>query len=144
MPWHTDRGRIGELAAALAGLAGALATIALDVALLAQSEIAEVAEGQPGGSSSMPHKRNPARAVIVTATAHRAPGLVATLLVGRAAGAAARRRPLAVGVADDDGVAAGHRIGRVARPRDARPTCRSTPTRMRANLDAAAISGDPR
>jgi 3-carboxy-cis,cis-muconate cycloisomerase len=80
MPWHTTRGRIGELAGALGGVAGALATIALDVTLLAQSEVAEVVEGSGGRSSSMPHKRNPARAVMVTAVTHRAPGLVATVL----------------------------------------------------------------
>src|SRR5258706_190551 len=80
LPWHTDRGRIGELAAALGGAAGALGKVAVDVALLSQDEIGELAEGAPGGSSAMPHKRNPAAAVLVTACAHRAPGLVATLM----------------------------------------------------------------
>jgi len=96
VPWHTDRGRVGELAAALGGAAGALGTVALAVALLSQDEIGELAEegGQAlagrrsdklrgaGGSSSMPHKRNPAAAVLVTACAHRVPGLVATLMAG--------------------------------------------------------------
>jgi 3-carboxy-cis,cis-muconate cycloisomerase len=82
VPWHTDRGRVGELGAALGGVAGALGTVALAVALLSQDEIGELAEGAGGGSSSMPHKRNPAAAVLVTACAHRAPGLVATLMAG--------------------------------------------------------------
>jgi 3-carboxy-cis,cis-muconate cycloisomerase len=80
LPWHTDRGRVGELASALGGAAGALGTVALGVALLSQNEIGELAEGGEGGSSAMPHKRNPAAAVLVSACAHRAPGLVATLL----------------------------------------------------------------
>jgi 3-carboxy-cis,cis-muconate cycloisomerase len=80
LPWHTDRGRVGELASALGGAAAALGTVALGVSLLSQNEIGELAEGGEGASSAMPHKRNPAAAVLVTACAHRAPGLVATLL----------------------------------------------------------------
>ena len=40
---------------------GVLATVAVDVVLLAQTEVGEVAEGGDGrgGSSAMPHKRNP-------------------------------------------------------------------------------------
>jgi 3-carboxy-cis,cis-muconate cycloisomerase len=48
-----------------------------------QSEIAEVAEpgGQGrGGSSTMPHKRNPIGSALALAAAQRAPGLVATFL----------------------------------------------------------------
>jgi 3-carboxy-cis,cis-muconate cycloisomerase len=84
VPWHTNRVRVGELGAALGIVAGVLGTIALDVTLLAQTEVGEVSEGNPGGSSSMPHKRNPAGSVLVTAAAHRVPGLVATLLSGMA------------------------------------------------------------
>ncbi|RJL32451.1 lyase family protein [Bailinhaonella thermotolerans] len=83
LPWHTDRTRIGELAGALGTAAGVLGKIALDVKLLAQTEVAEVAEPSGdgrGGSSAMPHKRNPVGAVAVAACAQRAPGLVATLL----------------------------------------------------------------
>lgn len=93
MPWHTDRIRIGELAGALGIAAGTIGKIARDVTLLAQHEVAEVAEATPGGSSSMPHKRNPAAAVSALACSAQAPGLVATLLAGmvqeheRAAGA---------------------------------------------------------
>jgi 3-carboxy-cis,cis-muconate cycloisomerase len=81
-PWHTNRIRVGELAAALGLVAGALAKVAGDVLLLAQAEVAEVEEGSPGGSSAMPGKRNSARAVQVVACAHRVPGLVATVFAG--------------------------------------------------------------
>jgi len=58
-----------------------VATIALDVVLLAQSEVAEATEvsTRRGGSSAMPHKNNPVAAVSARACARRAPGLVATL-----------------------------------------------------------------
>jgi 3-carboxy-cis,cis-muconate cycloisomerase len=62
VPWHTARARIAELGAALDLAAGTLAKIALDVVLLAQTEVAEVAEPAAagrGGSSTLPHKRNP-------------------------------------------------------------------------------------
>jgi 3-carboxy-cis,cis-muconate cycloisomerase len=85
LPWHTDRTRPAALAGALGALAGAEAKVARDVTLLAQDEVAEVREGGPGGgSSSMPHKRNPVAAVSVLAGAGRVPGLVATLLGGMA------------------------------------------------------------
>jgi 3-carboxy-cis,cis-muconate cycloisomerase len=80
--WHTTRNRVAELAAAGAVTGGALATVALSVTLLAQGHLEEVTEGVPGGSSAMPHKRNPARAVHVIAATHRMPGLVATVLAG--------------------------------------------------------------
>ncbi len=80
LPWHTDRTRVAELAGALGTAAGALGKIALDVELHAQTEVGELAEGSSGGSSAMPHKQNPAGSVLITAAAHRVPGLVATLL----------------------------------------------------------------
>lgn len=82
LPWHTARLPIADLAGALGACAGVSAKVALDVALLAQTEVAEVAEGTPGrgGSSAMPHKRNPVAALSARAAARRAPGLVATLL----------------------------------------------------------------
>src|SRR6185436_21187256 len=51
-----------------------------DVALLAQSEVGEAAEGRSGGSSAMPHKQNPVGASVAVAASVRAPGLVATML----------------------------------------------------------------
>lgn len=74
LPWHTDRQPIHALITALDALAVAADKIALDVSLLAQSEIGELSEpaGEGvGGSSSMAHKRNPVRcALIRTATRH--------------------------------------------------------------------------
>ncbi|SDY53223.1 3-carboxy-cis,cis-muconate cycloisomerase [Micromonospora pattaloongensis] len=80
LPWHTDRSRIAELAGALGAAAGTLGKIARDVTLLAQTEVGELVEGRPGGSSTLPHKRNPVAAVAAVAAATQAPGLVATLL----------------------------------------------------------------
>ncbi|GAA1837040.1 3-carboxy-cis,cis-muconate cycloisomerase [Pseudonocardia ailaonensis] len=84
VPWHTERTRIGTLAAALGVAAGACAKPATDVVLLSATEVGEVAEGAPGGSSAMPHKRNPIAAITARAAAGRAPGLVATLLAAMA------------------------------------------------------------
>jgi 3-carboxy-cis,cis-muconate cycloisomerase len=78
LPWHTDRTRLVALAGPLAALVGALGKIARDVELLAQNEVAEVVSGT-GGSSAMPHKRNPVQAVAVVACAMRVPGPLATL-----------------------------------------------------------------
>jgi 3-carboxy-cis,cis-muconate cycloisomerase len=82
VPWHTSRGRVAELVCACAVLAGELAATAQDVVLLSQSSVAEVAVAHPGTSSAMPHKRNPASAVLALACAHRLPGLAATVLAG--------------------------------------------------------------
>jgi 3-carboxy-cis,cis-muconate cycloisomerase len=79
-PWHTERTRIGELAGALAVAAGACAKPAVDVVLLAGTELGEVSEAAPGDSSSMPHKRNPIAAVTARAAARRAPGPASVLL----------------------------------------------------------------
>jgi 3-carboxy-cis,cis-muconate cycloisomerase len=82
VPWFTVRLPVADLAGALGAAAGVVATVAVDVVLLAQTEVAEVAEvGEGrGGSSAMPHKRNPVAAISARACARRAPGLVATLL----------------------------------------------------------------
>jgi 3-carboxy-cis,cis-muconate cycloisomerase len=83
LPWHTTRTRPAELVGALGEAAGVVAKVAGDVVLLAQTEVAEVREGGPagrGGSSTLPHKRNPVAAVSAAACARQAPGLVATLL----------------------------------------------------------------
>jgi 3-carboxy-cis,cis-muconate cycloisomerase len=81
LPWHTDRTRIADLAGALGSAAGAIGKVARDLVLYAQTEVGEVAEGgSGGGSSTLPHKHNPIRAISATACAAQAPGLVATLL----------------------------------------------------------------
>src|SRR5215475_4830414 len=97
LPWHTDRLRIVQLAAALAGVCAALGMVARNVTLLAQTEVGELAEGGDalgqGGSSAMPHKRNPVVSVRILGCTRRAPGLLATLAASaeqehqRAAGA---------------------------------------------------------
>jgi 3-carboxy-cis,cis-muconate cycloisomerase len=84
VPWHTDRTPVGALAGHLGVAAGAIAKIALDVVLLAQTEVAEVREAAAGGSSTMPHKQNPVAAIAARACAAQAPGLVATLLAAMA------------------------------------------------------------
>jgi len=131
LPWHTDRLRIIDLAAALARVTAALGKIARDVTLLAQTEVGELREGsgpppassagqgapaapgaqaapaapgapaaaegasspRRGGSSAMPHKRNPVAAIAILGCTKQAPGLLATLVacaeqeLQRAAGA---------------------------------------------------------
>lgn len=82
IPWHAHRDRLVSLACALGVATGTMGKIGRDLALLAQTEIGEANEpaADAGGSSTMPHKRNPVRAAIVVAAAMRAPGLVSTML----------------------------------------------------------------
>jgi 3-carboxy-cis,cis-muconate cycloisomerase len=69
LPWYTRRLPVAELGAALAVAAGFCAKIALDVALLAQTEVAEVRLPEGGVSSTMPHKRNPVGPALTRACA---------------------------------------------------------------------------
>jgi 3-carboxy-cis,cis-muconate cycloisomerase len=83
IPWHAARDRFAEIATTLGLCIGTLGKIARDISLHTQTEIAEVfepaAEGR-GGSSTMPHKRNPVTCATVLAAAMRVPGLVSTML----------------------------------------------------------------
>ena len=83
IPWHTHRDRIAEIATTLGLCTGTLGKIARDISLHAQTEIAElsepIVEGR-GGSSTMPHKRNPVTCAVVLSATTRIPGLVNTLL----------------------------------------------------------------
>jgi 3-carboxy-cis,cis-muconate cycloisomerase len=83
MAWHTERDRVAEMATLLGLCAGTLGKMARDISLHMQTEIAEVfepaGEGR-GGSSTMPHKRNPVTAAVVLSAATRVPGLVSTML----------------------------------------------------------------
>ncbi|MCF5032297.1 3-carboxy-cis,cis-muconate cycloisomerase [Pseudomonas syringae] len=82
-PWHTQRDRLVEFASLLGLIAGSLGKLGRDVSLLMQTEVGEVFEPSApgkGGSSTMPHKRNPVGAAVMISTATRAPGLVATML----------------------------------------------------------------
>ncbi|MFD0689575.1 3-carboxy-cis,cis-muconate cycloisomerase [Actinomadura fibrosa] len=88
LPWHTRRTPVAELAAALALTAGALGKVGTDVWLLAQSEVDEVAEAAGpgrGGSSAMPHKRNPALATLVRSAALQVPAYAQVVLAAQAA-----------------------------------------------------------
>ena len=80
VPWHTDRVIIAELATALGIVAGAVSKPATDITTMASTELSEVAENAPGGSSAMPHKQNPVAAITARAAARRVPALVATAL----------------------------------------------------------------
>jgi 3-carboxy-cis,cis-muconate cycloisomerase len=96
VPWHTDRTGVAELGATLAVAAGALEKIALDVVLMAQTEVGELAEPSAdgrGGSSTLPHKQNPIGSTRARACARRvraATGVLLESMAGeheRAAGA---------------------------------------------------------
>ena len=80
LPWHTNRQRVAELGAALGMAVSAAAKIGGDVVLLAQSEVAEVAESSSGGSSTMPQKRNPVRSTLAVACARLANAHTGVLL----------------------------------------------------------------
>jgi 3-carboxy-cis,cis-muconate cycloisomerase len=138
LAWHTNRARVGELAGALGVAAGVLGKIALDVTLLAQTEVAEVTEpaGEGrGGSSTLPHKRNPIGAVLVVAGTRRAPGLVATLL-----GSMAQEHERATGAwhAEWEPLFELLRLagGAAARTHDLLGGLEVHPQRMRENLEA--------
>ncbi len=85
LPWHTDRVRVAQLAAALGLVAGVGAKVAIDVILLSQTEVGELSEAPGpggGGSSAMPQKRNSAASVAIVAAQRRATPLVAVILGG--------------------------------------------------------------
>jgi 3-carboxy-cis,cis-muconate cycloisomerase len=140
LPWHTDRTRLATLAGALGVAAGACGKAGFDVVLLAQTEVGEAHEAGEGrgGSSTMPHKRNPVAAIAAVAAARRAPGLVATMLAcmghehERAAGAWQAEwatLPVLYDVAGEAARAIAESLGRLV----------VDPSRMRANL---ALLGD--
>jgi 3-carboxy-cis,cis-muconate cycloisomerase len=83
VPWHTQRDRLTEMAMTCGMIVGTLGKVARDLSLLMQPDVGEAfepgGEGR-GGSSTMPHKRNPVTCAVVLAAATRAPGLAATLL----------------------------------------------------------------
>lgn len=85
-PWHTHRDRIADATSAFAILAGTCGKIARDVSLLMQTDVAEAfepaGEGR-GGSSTLPHKRNPVAAATALAAATMAPNLAATIFAAQ-------------------------------------------------------------
>jgi 3-carboxy-cis,cis-muconate cycloisomerase len=81
-PWHTQRDRLVEFGSVLGLIAGSLGKLGRDISLLMQTEAAEVFEPSApgkGGSSTMPHKRNPVGAAVLIGAATRVPGLLSTL-----------------------------------------------------------------
>jgi 3-carboxy-cis,cis-muconate cycloisomerase len=134
-PWQTNRSRVVELAAALGEAAGAAGKVGTDVVLLSQTEVGEVAEGgEGGGSSTLPQKRNPVRAVTAVAAARRTPALLATLFAAmpgeqeRAAGAWQAEAETLADLLRLTGEA-------VAATRTLLERLEVFPDRMRANLD---------
>lgn len=114
-PWHAHRDRLAALMCACGVLTGSLGKIARDVSLLMQSEVGEagepVSEGR-GGSSTMPHKRNPIGCTVTIAAATRVPGLVASYLTAmvqeheRSAGGSQSEWPTVAAVIQATGIAA--------------------------------------
>lgn len=134
VPWHTHRAPLVEVGAALGIAAGVAGKTTLDVVLMAQTEVAEVAEGAAGGSSTLPHKRNPAASAAVQAAVRRALPLVGVLLASmlaeheRAAGAWQAEWETIRDLLDLTG-------GAVARTREVLDGLEVDAARMRANLD---------
>ncbi len=82
-PWHSARDRIAEMASFCGLLCGVLGKIGRDVVLMMQTDVQEAFEPPApgrGGSSTMPHKRNPVLAAIMIGAGTAAPGLVSTIL----------------------------------------------------------------
>jgi 3-carboxy-cis,cis-muconate cycloisomerase len=83
VPWHTHRDRVAEVATTLGLIVGTLGKMARDVSLLMQTEVGEAFEpagAGRGGSSTMPHKRNPVSSAVILAAAQRVPALVSVML----------------------------------------------------------------
>jgi 3-carboxy-cis,cis-muconate cycloisomerase len=139
LPWHTHRVPVARLGSALGIVSGVLGKIARDLVLLAQPEVAEVAERREpgrGASSAMPHKRNPIAAIDAIAAARRAAAPAAALLDvsdhehERAAGAWQAEAPLVV----DLFAHTAHAAASLSRSLDGLAV---NAARMRANLDPA-------
>jgi 3-carboxy-cis,cis-muconate cycloisomerase len=85
-PWHTHRDRIAEVASVFAIISGSCGKIARDVSLMMQTDVGEAFEpagAGRGGSSTMPHKRNPVAAASALGAATMAPNLAATIFAAQ-------------------------------------------------------------
>jgi len=136
--WHARRGRIAEAGCWLAQLIGALSKLATDVAHLASTEVAEMAEPYVpgrGGSSAMPHKRNPVSCTVILAAHAAAPGQASALLTAMAA---AHERPVGLWHAEWLALPTlfGLASGALHEARSLAEGLEIDPARMRRNLDA--------
>ncbi len=137
LPWHAERDRVASLASVLGITAGAMAKIAQDLVLLAQTEVGEVSEGSAigkGGSSAMPHKHNPVDAIFALSAAKLAIGQVPIII-----GAMTHEHERAAGSWQAEWQALPdlfrYTSGAVARVADAVTNLQIDAARMRANLD---------
>jgi 3-carboxy-cis,cis-muconate cycloisomerase len=86
-PWHAARDGMAETASFLGILCGTLAKIGTDIGLLAQTDVGEVQEPHEegrGGSSTLPHKRNPIAAVYLLGACRAVHALVPVLMTAMA------------------------------------------------------------
>ena len=139
LPWHTTRAPVAQLGAALALAAGALEKVALDVVLMAQTEVGEVAEAPRdgrGGSSTLPQKRNPIGSVVAIGCARGVRGAASVLL-----GAMAQEHERAAGAWHAEWEALREALqltaGTAAAMAEVLDGLEVQPERMRENLDAA-------
>jgi 3-carboxy-cis,cis-muconate cycloisomerase len=137
VPWHTDRTRIAEIGGSLSLVAGVMGKISLDIILMAQTEVGEVtesAEGGRGGSSTLPHKRNPILSVVAAADTRRVQALAQTLY-----GAMAGEHERAAGAWHAEWEAISDALaltgGAAAAVREATEGLEVQPEKMRKNLD---------
>jgi 3-carboxy-cis,cis-muconate cycloisomerase len=137
-PWHPHRDRLANLLCDCAVLTGSLGKMARDISLLMQNEVAEISEpgGQGrGGSSTMPHKRNPIGSALTLAAAQRIPGEVAAFLCAmvqeheRGVGGWQAEWPIVASVIQSTGLA-------VASMEEVVEGLSVDAVRMRANIDA--------
>lgn len=132
-PWHAHRDRLAALVSACGIYTGAIGKLARDIALLMQHEAGEVF-GPGGGSSALPHKRNPSGCAIAAAAADRLPGLVSSMLASmsheheRAVGGWHAEGPIVADVIQTTGSA-------MAAMADVMETLTIDATRMRRNID---------
>jgi 3-carboxy-cis,cis-muconate cycloisomerase len=137
-PWHVLRDDWAALGCSVGVLAGSLAKVARDVSLMAQAEVGELAEPSGagrGGSTALPHKRNPVASMVALAAAHRVPHRVAALL-----GAMAPEHERGLGswqaeLAEWAGLFTSVH-GATKALADAAPGLQVDAARMRANIDA--------
>jgi len=136
LPWHAERDRVAEVAAALGVVAGALGKIAGDLVLLAQTEVGEASEARAagkGGSSTLPQKHNPVNATLAISASRLALGVVPVVL-----GAMSQEHERAAGGWQAEWEALPrlfcYSSGAALRVRDTLADVRPDPARMQANL----------